>query len=93
MRVIDLQKSVVDLSGHENDMSLGQVLANTLVGQTEGDSIKLLDWAMALYKKGLISVDNTDFKWLYDFVKNNNNMVVLVKGQILKEMDNITAEV
>lgn len=71
-----------------NDLTCGRVLANSLVNQSEGDSIKYLDWARKLYKGEPLNLDRSDRKNLEEFVQRAKDITVLAKGQLLEILDN-----
>lgn len=94
MKTINLNKNALSLSGEElkengKVITLGECLGNFLVGSNKGEALKYYDWAIALYKGQTISVDDSDFKKIRDFVENHEQLTILVKAQIIKELDSI----
>lgn len=89
MKTINLKGPLTDFNGSpikegDKDSSLSKVLAGALANATEGDSVKMWDWAVALHKEGEIQVDDSDFAFIHDFVKSHKALTVLAKGQLLK---------
>jgi|SRR5690625_3535974 len=93
---IDLNFNLKNLSGEdlitgkgENGettyQNAGKLLANLLVGQTEGDTIKYYDWALKLHGGNAIDLDRSDQDKLKKFIEGNKQMTILAKAQILEK--------
>lgn len=67
----------------DTPQKLGQALGLMLKSATDGDALKYLCWAIELFGKGQIEVDESDYQHLIEFVKNNKQTWALVKGQLL----------
>lgn len=85
---INLNVKTVDLNGKPlGNQTMGESLANILVGGVKGEALKFYDWAVALNKNGKISVDESDFKKIYSFVEESEFISVLLKAQLLRQLD------
>lgn len=90
--LINLDRPVMDLSDGEDAIAgmkpttekLSKTLGTMLKADPNGDALKFLGWAMDLYQKGRLEVDESDFKVLYEFVERNKQAWALVKGQLLR---------
>lgn len=71
---------------------LSKTLATMLKASQEGDALKLLDWAIELYKVGKVEVDESDFDWLTNFIKNHKQSWALVRGQLLRAFNEAKEE-
>lgn len=69
------------------ETSLARVLANQLVSSQKGDAIKYLDWAISLFGTGEITVDDSDFTTIRTFVSELQTLNNLVKGQLIRKLD------
>ena len=86
---VDLDFNLKDLSGNEiKDAHAGKLVASALSQSNKGNSIKLFDWAMKLWNKEVLELDDTDFNVLKAFISESEYMTVLAKGQIVKFLDN-----
>ncbi len=81
-------KDVVD-SQTSQVINIGKTLANMLVGGGDKDIFKFYDWAMLIYSGSDISVDDSDYKKIYDLIENGTQLNVLYKAQILRYMDTV----
>ena len=83
MKKLNLNFAITDLDGKEL-IQANKLMANSLMGEKKGDSIKLFDWAMTLNKEGIIDVDASDLTKLKDITENSESLAILAKAQILK---------
>ena len=86
---LNLNKKFVNLDGTDTDATaptLGQVVAQVLANQVRGNSIKFLDWAMALHKNQPIHLDEADHGLLVSVIESSEALPALSKGQILKAL-------
>jgi hypothetical protein len=83
---LDLNKQLMQLDGNPAENTMAKLLAADLVQGTDGPAIKLLDWAFALWKSGIIEIDNADLQMLKAQIENSPRLTVLAKGQLLKEL-------
>jgi hypothetical protein len=65
----------------------GKVFANILVSGTGGDVIKMYDWALALYKGEVITLDNSDEQMLKKFITESTSMTILLKHNLLESFN------
>lgn len=66
-----------------NPIELSKALANNLANSTEKDPIKFYDWAMKLYKTGVLDLDRSDFELLKKFI-SEMPFSVLFRAQLLE---------
>lgn len=84
---VNLNFEVKDLSGKSIEgTNVGKILAEVMVRSSKGDSIKIMDWALKLYNKQEIEISDGDFDTFKSLVENNEEITVLVKAPILKEL-------
>jgi hypothetical protein len=83
---INLNKSIVDLSGKEIEGSnLGQLLSQMLASaSTKENAVKMYYWAQKLYSGEELDLDPSDLSILKSFVESNEQLTVLAKAQILE---------
>ena len=83
---INLNKSIVDLSGKEIEGSnLGQLLSKMLASaSTKENAVKMYYWAQKLYAGEELDLDPSDTSILKSFIENNEQLTVLAKAQILE---------
>lgn len=86
---INLDKQLQNLAGKSfdgDDNHMGKVLAHALSMGNKGNSIKLYDWALKLYNKQELEIDDTDFQVLKGLVETTELLNVLCKAQILNAL-------
>lgn len=88
MKTINLDFELKHLNG-TNAGHAGQLMAEFLSNEVKGNSIKYVDWAIALYKKEAISVDDADLSKLKSILEGTENMIALAKGQLLKYLETV----
>lgn len=83
---INLNKSIVDLSGKEIEGSnLGQLVSQLLASSSSKENtIKMYYWAQKLYAGEEIDLDPTDLSIFKSFIEGNEQLTVLAKAQILE---------
>lgn len=86
---LDLNKPLLDLDGNpiKNEgveQTIGGTLAMALISSNKGNAVKMFDWAMNFHKGKAIVVDKSDKSTLVEFVKENEMLTNLAKGQILE---------
>jgi len=75
----------LDGSEMENDAAhAGKALASALSQSNKGNSIKLFDWAITLWNKKPIELDDVDKEVLKAFIESNETFTNLGKAQLLK---------
>lgn len=65
----------------------GKILANAISVNNKGNAIKLYDWALKLWNKEPLELDDTDFNVLYAFIESTELLNILCKAQMIKSMD------
>jgi len=88
LTTINFSKPLIGLDGEpviqlDKAVTLGSVLAPQIAQQNKGDALKLLAWAMAIYKGEDISLDKSDTSTLKNLIESNEQMTILVKAQLL----------
>lgn len=91
MTTLSFDFNLTDLGGkpQEGDSyHLGRTLANVLAGVDKhpAATMKLYDWAVLLWKKEPIVVDETDKAVLEAFIETSEYLSRLQKGQLLKSI-------
>lgn len=83
-----LDKNLVGLNGEEiQNGHMGKVLANSLANSGGSEAIKYMDWALKFFNGHEVSLDDTDYKKLYDEIESNKQFTRLVKAQLLREIE------
>ncbi len=75
---------LTDVNG---DVTLGKIFAPLIAGQNKGDALKLLSWAIAIYKNEDLALDKSDINVLKELINTDQQMTVLVKAQLLELLD------
>lgn len=65
------------------DITLGKLLANQLAFTGKGDALKLFSWAQKMYNGEALELDKSDEGTLKELIKNNEQLTVLAKAQML----------
>lgn len=77
--------NLVDLDSKEIEgANAGKLLANSLVAQSKGDAIKFWEMALKLNQGEVIDLDTSDQGLLKSFIKENESITILAKGQMLQ---------
>lgn len=63
------------------------VRVHVLSTQTKGSILKMLGWCGELEESEQLELDEEDFKLLYNLVEGSDNILLYVKGPILKQMN------
>ena len=86
---LNLDKPLEALDGTAiKEVNMAKYLADRIAGETEGQSkVKLLDWALSLFRQGFVELDESDCAWISNFVAHNKTIPSLFGGQIIKEID------
>lgn len=74
-------ESVKDMDGSE--VTVGKLLAGQLASSNKGDALKMFTWAQKVYNGESLDLDPSDKTTLKDFIKNNEQLTVLAKAQLL----------
>jgi hypothetical protein len=87
--MLDFNANLKGLDGQEikdekNEViTLGKMLANQLAFTGKGDALKLFNWAQKMYNGEVLDLDKSDEGVLKEFIKNNEQLTVLAKAQLL----------
>jgi hypothetical protein len=84
--MLNFNKPIVALDGTvvSEDITLGKVLAAQLASANKGDALKLFTWAQKLHNGQELDLDPSDEATLKDFIKQNDQLTVLAKAQLLQ---------
>lgn len=73
-----------EMEGDEEGAHAGKLIASLLSRATEAESpIKFFDWALKLYNKQDLQLDDSDFETLKKFVKSHKGLFAIAQAQIL----------
>jgi len=87
MKKLDFNFNLKNLDGSEiQDGAANRILASFIVGQTKGDSLKLFNWGLELYKSGVLELDKADLLTLKTMIDDIETLTVLAKAQLLEEI-------
>lgn len=86
--MLDFNVNLKGLDGQEvkdgdKAITVGKMLANQLAFANKGDALKMFNWAQKMYNGETLDLDKSDESVLKEFVKNNEQLTVLAKAQIL----------
>lgn len=87
--MLDFNQSMKGLDGKEvtdydgNPVTLGKLLSTQLASTNKGDALKLFTWAQKCYNGESLDLDPSDESTLKEFIKNNDQLTVLAKAQLL----------
>jgi hypothetical protein len=90
---MDFNKPIKTLNGVEvkdqngKEVTLGNLLADQLVGGSKGDAVKFYGWALKLHEGTELKLDKSDTQTLKDFITNNEQLTILAKAQLLEQFD------
>jgi len=89
--VLDFNFYIKDFDGKDiQDAQAGKLLANALSFLNKGNSIKLYDWALSIWKGKTLEIDSTDCEMLCAIIESSENLTVLSKAQILNYIKSMT---
>ena len=75
---------ILGIDGKElPDANAGNIIAQALANDTDGDCLKYWEWALKLNKGESIDLDISDKEKLSTFVKNHKGLPNLTKAQVL----------
>ncbi len=75
---------ILGLDGVElSDSNIGKLVAQMLVSTSKGDALKYFHWAQKLYAGETLDLDPSDSELLKNFIKDNDQLTILVKAQAL----------
>lgn len=82
----------LDLDGNPvADSHMGKVLAQALLGTSQGPVVKHYDWALALHSGKPIELDNADADYLRKFIEGSQFLNILPKRQLTQALDDAKA--
>jgi hypothetical protein len=82
--MINLNKTVFGLDGKEIEgTNIGKIVAQALVQSSRGDALKFWHWATKMHEGSTLDLDPTDTETLKTFIKDNDNLTILLKAQAL----------
>lgn len=87
--MLDFNVTLKGLDGQEvkdekgESIPVGKLLANQLAFTNKGDALKMFHWAQKMYAGETLDLDKSDESTLKEFIKNNEQLTVLAKAQIL----------
>ena len=90
---MDFNKPIKNLSGiaakdqNGKEVTLGSILAEQLVSGSKGDAVKYYGWALKLHEGHELDLDKSDVQTLKEFIKNNEQLTILAKAQLLELFD------
>jgi hypothetical protein len=81
---LDFNFNLLDLDGKElKDANAGKILANALIQQTKGDSVKIWELALSLNKGEIVDLDSSDQELVKTFIRDTETLNIVAKGQLL----------
>jgi hypothetical protein len=81
---VNMNTAVLDLDGKEiPESNIGKVIAQVLVQGSRGDALKFWHWAQKMYAGEELDLDPSDSETLKNFIKDNEQLTILVKAQAL----------
>lgn len=87
--MLDFNVALKGLDGQEvkdesgTPVTIGKLLSSQLAFTNKGDALKLFHWAQKLYSGEPLDLDKSDQSVLSEFIKNNEQLTVLAKAQML----------
>lgn len=95
---LDLNWKLKELNGKEmqsdseETIHAGKTLANLFTrtgSERVSNPVKYFDWALKLYNKQSIEVDESDLDEIKKFIKDHSTLFVIAKAQILKKLNEV----
>lgn len=81
---INMNIAILDLEGKElPDSNIGKLVAQMLVQTSKGDALKFFHWAQKLHAGEKLDLDPSDAELLKNFIKDHDQITILVKAQAL----------
>lgn len=75
---------ILGLDGTElPESNIGKIVAQMLVQASKGDALKFWHWAQKMYAGEELDLDPTDSETLKNFIKDNDQLTILVKAQAI----------
>jgi hypothetical protein len=67
--------------------TIGEMVGNIIVSETEGNSVKIFGWALKLASNDKLFLDASDKKALRELIEKNSRMTILLKAQALNAFE------
>jgi hypothetical protein len=84
---LNLNHNLIGLDGQEiAESNLGKLVANILASSNKGDAAKMWHWALKLHAGEELELDPSDLETLKVFIKDNEQLTVLSKAQIIASL-------
>lgn len=81
---INMNTPILGLDSEElPNSNIGKLIAQMLVNTPKGDVLKHWSWAQTLYAGEALDLDQSDTETLKVFIKNHDDLTILVKAQAL----------
>lgn len=84
---LDFNFNLRGLDGQEFKENAGQLLSTVLANLNKGNSTKLFDWALKLYNKQPLEIDDTDADVLKELIESTEHLTILSKAQMIKVIE------
>lgn len=84
-----LDKQFLDLKGYPLPDKMDEVLANALATSNIGKPAKMMAWAISLINDGEIHIDESDAKFLKQFIEQYPGFTNLAKAQLVEEIERL----
>lgn len=87
--MLDFNVALKGLDGKElkdekdQPITIGKMLANQIAFSGKGDALKLFNWAQKMYAGEALDLDQTDTDTLKALIKDNDQLTILAKAQLL----------
>lgn len=75
------------VSDENGEITLGKLFAPIIAGQSKGDALKLLSWAMAMYKNEDLMLDKSDIAVMKNLINEAQQITIMVKAPLLELLD------
>ena len=83
MKKVNFGTDLKDFKG-ESVGKLNEVMASVLQATPEGNPVKMNSWAVNLYVKKVIELDDADIQTLIDFFTNNKQVPNITKAAVIE---------
>ena len=79
-----MNTAILGLDGKElEESNIGKLVAQMLVNTAKGDALKYWHWAQNLHAGKALDLDPSDVETLKNFIKEHDQLTILVKAQAL----------
>ena len=73
----------------DNNPKASAILSQMLSSQNKGNSIKLYDWAMKIYREQPLEIDQTDSDVLYELINSTELLTVAAKVPLMNYIKSV----